>query len=107
MSSEKMATEFEKEKLIELVQFYPIIFDSSRADFKDRTLKENAWRDIADRLFQRETDAGGKSMCNDNSFLAVVLDLNNIYQIVQFNRGIICNNTLIQFMLTSESRLIS
>ena len=51
-----------KEHLIELVQFYPVLYDPSREDYKNRVLKENAWKEVAERLLQKSCNEGGNSL---------------------------------------------
>ena len=50
----------EKFSLIELVQCYPVLYDPSRDDYKSKNCKEEAWKQVADRLFQRDCGAAGK-----------------------------------------------
>ena len=44
MASE--STVQEKLQLIELVQFYPVLYDPSRDDYKSKNYKEEAWKQV-------------------------------------------------------------
>ena len=52
----------EKLQLIELVQLYPVLYDPSRDDYKSKNYKEEAWKQVADRLLQRDCSIA----CRDN-----------------------------------------
>ena len=47
MSSEKKEL---KEALIEEVQAHPCLWDKQCSDFKDNSVKNNAWKEILDNL---------------------------------------------------------
>ena len=42
-----MASATIDEKLAEAVRNFPVLYDKSNCDFKDKTKKDNAWRDVA------------------------------------------------------------
>ena len=44
-----MASNFE-ERLASLVESFSILYNKSLKDFKDRTKKKNAWKEIAQKL---------------------------------------------------------
>ena len=52
MASE--CTAQENFQLIELVQLYPVQYDPSRDDYKGKNLKQNAWKQVADQLLQKD-----------------------------------------------------
>ena len=39
----------ENEKLAEVVRKYPCLYDKSRKEYKDKTVVENAWKEVADQ----------------------------------------------------------
>ena len=39
-----------EENLCELVRQYPVIFDKSRKDYKEKDVKESAWQEIPSAL---------------------------------------------------------
>ena len=40
----------ENEELAEAVQKYPCLYDKSRKEYKDKTVVENSWKEVADQL---------------------------------------------------------
>ena len=40
----------ENEELAEVVRKYPCLYDKSRKEYKDKTVVENAWKEVADQL---------------------------------------------------------
>ncbi|KAF5299022.1 hypothetical protein FQR65_LT19541 [Abscondita terminalis] len=46
----------EDEKLIEVVQLFRQVYDKGHPEFKNKRVKENAWRTIAEMLERTEED---------------------------------------------------
>ena len=40
----------ENEELAEVVRKYPCLYDKSRKEYKDKTVVENAWKEVANQL---------------------------------------------------------
>ena len=38
------------EQVAEAVRVYPLLYDKSKANFKDRNKKDLAWQDVAEKL---------------------------------------------------------
>ena len=47
---ENKLTIVREENLCELVRQYPVIFDKSRKDYKEKDVKESAWQEIPSAL---------------------------------------------------------
>ena len=44
------ATTVDEEALAEAVRCYPVLYDKSMKEFKDKNMKENAWKKVAESV---------------------------------------------------------
>ena len=74
------AVKVKKEQLIEAVKKVLCLYDTSRKEYKDDLLRENAWSAICDELFGRTYN--NKDLLSNGKKIIIVLHLDEVFNIV-------------------------
>ena len=75
------AVKVNKEQLIEAVKNFPCLYDTSRKEYKDDLLRENAWSAICAELFGRTYN--DKDLLVNCKKILLVFHLDEVFNIVR------------------------